>query len=155
MSAGRVPDVIRVLEFVVPPPGFKEALLRMSGVKVSAPVTYSGDVYLTPLGVEFNPQDPTFRESYFANLFTVIQAPQQISRGWGNRAPPDVEPPKRASEANMVVDLTRPIQSLAQSHAGEHWAVTVALVANPGSAAPEGSSIADLIDLGTLELEVR
>jgi hypothetical protein len=147
-SGTREPDVVRRLEFVVPPPGFTQAWLRLYGVKLSPEVAFSGDVYLTPPDVKFNPQDYDFRETYFANLISMLRGSGPSGANWGDRAPPTT---------SLVVDLTLQLSSLAQEHAGEAWLIILALVAITGDEeqTPANASLADLIDIDTMELEVR
>ncbi|HEY0068596.1 MAG TPA: hypothetical protein VGE04_01360 [Chloroflexia bacterium] len=156
-SGIREPDVVHRLEFVVPPPGFKEAWLRLSGVKVSPPVSYSGDVYITPIDVEFTPRDRTFRQTYFVDLISMLGSSPPRGSGEGDRGPPNGGRAEDPAGVPLVVDLTGQLVSLAQEHEGEVWVITVALVAimRPNQKAPDDASLANLINFDTMELEIR
>jgi hypothetical protein len=155
LSGRREPVVVRALDFTVPQPGFSRVYLRVTGVTTGTPFNYEGNVYLVPQDVEFQPRDPAFREMHFADLFTILQTP-------GHLTPAGSVEPDSLGETEIVVDLTKQLQSLAQSHAGETWIAIVALAVNTPKESeealaarvlPAGSSLDEFLNFAGMSLE--
>ena len=178
LSGVKEPETVRTMEVTIPDTEVSDGKMRMTGVKVATPFTYSGDVYLTPPGVEFNPQDPDFREKYFADLFTVWRAHEGHDEhtGHGHGGHEDHgghegheghdmgNGTSSTRQIDIVVDLTPELRSLAQSHAGETWTVSVALVVQPdeqasgdmlGAAPSDDSGPRESVDFDSMRLELR
>lgn len=158
-SARNRPALVRTIELTVPQPGVKDALLRLTDVHVTTPFSYGADIYLTPASEELRTEDRTFRQRYLANVLYFWQS--HHSHGDNTH--------------NITVDLGSAVKSLARSHAGEQWVVSVALTASdsggnghggghdhgghdpghPEAAAAEAADPAETMNFGNLTLDVH
>ncbi|HEY0071462.1 MAG TPA: hypothetical protein VGE04_15970, partial [Chloroflexia bacterium] len=169
LSGRKEPDVVRTTDLTIPEPGAVNGQVRIKGVNVATPVSYNGDIYLSPPDVEFNPQDREFREKYFADLISIWKAHSGHDHsGHGGHGAHDASADSNGRiEVDLVVDLTPQLSSLAQSHAGETWKLNIALTAFPeqvrgnglrADAAPSAVSrsrdeVAALIDIKDVQME--
>jgi hypothetical protein len=155
VSARKKPELVRTLDVTIPAPGFEGAQLLLTGVNVMTAFSYSADIYLTPAGEELRLDDREFRATHLADLLYFWQA-HHGSNG--------------ARTHDLTVDLGRALESLAETHQGEEWRVSVALAASetqprphhghhePGevraAAAPQAADLAETMDFGDLTLNV-
>jgi tyrosinase-like protein len=150
-SASSRPALVRTIELTVPPPGVKDALLQLTEVQVTRPFSYGADIYLTPASEQLRTDDRAFREQYLANVLFFWEA--HHSHG--------------ENKHNITVDLGRALKSLAYSHAGEQWVVSVALTMSDGGGAGHGdghghpeamaavaADPAEMMNFGDLTLDV-
>jgi hypothetical protein len=149
-SARNRPALVRTIEFTVPQPGVKDALLRLTHVHVTTPFSYGADIYVTPASEELRTEARAFRERYLANVLYFWQS--HHSHGENTH--------------NITVDVGRAFKSLARSHAGERWVVSVALTASdrggnghdhahPEAATAETADPAKTMNFGDLTLDVH
>jgi Common central domain of tyrosinase len=147
-SARNRPALVRTIELTVPAPGVEDVSLRLSDVHVTTPFSYGADIYLSPADEELHTDDRKFRQRYLADVLYFWQS--HHSHGDNTHT--------------ITVDLSRAVKSLAHSHAGERWMVSVALTASDrgGSghdhdhfqaAAP--ANPAERMNFGDLTLHIR
>jgi tyrosinase len=155
VSARKKPELVRTLDVTIPAPGFETAQLLLTGVNVMTPFSYSADIYLTPAGEELRLEDREFRATHLADLLYFWQA-----HHGGNDA----------RTHDLTVDLGRALESLAETHQGEKWRVSVALAASEtqpwpdhghhehgevhAAPAPKAADLAETMDFGDLTLNV-
>lgn len=122
LSGARASDITRSENVTVPQPGFGEAKLRLSGIKVNTAFSYQGNVYLYPAGTAFAPRSRPFRSRYLVDVFTIWKTPS-ADGGQGHAAH------AREQETDLNFDLTDEMKNLVASQAGKRWVMTVVLVA--------------------------
>jgi hypothetical protein len=154
VSARKRPELVRTLDVTIPTPVFEDAHLLLTGVNVMTPFSYSADIYLTPAGDELRLEDREFRATHLVDLLYFWQAHHG---GNGTRT------------HDLTVDLGRVFTSLAETHAGEQWRVSVALGASEmrphhghhehdhahGAAAHAAVNPAETMDFDELTLNVN
>jgi hypothetical protein len=155
VSARKKPALVRTLDITIPQPGVEGAHLQLTGVNVTTPFSYSADIYLTSAGEELRLEDREFRATHLADLLYFWQA----HHGGDDRRTHD-----------LTVDLGLALKSLAETHAGEQWRVSVALGASQtpprphhgehehahahGAAAHQPVDLAATMNFGDLTLNV-
>ncbi len=101
---------MRTLDVTVPAPGFKAAQLLFTKVNVATPFSYGADIYLTPAGEELRTTDRGFRERCLADMLYFWKAYGHHSGHAGHTV-------------DLIADVGKALQSLADTHAGEPWRV--------------------------------
>jgi hypothetical protein len=140
VSARKKPELVRTLDVTIPEPGVQGAHLLLKGVNVTTPFSYSADIYLTPAGEELRLDDREFRATHLADLLYFWQA-----HHGGNGA----------HTHDLVVDLGRALKSLAETHSGEQWRVSVALGASETQPRPHHGHHDDSHDAPALQAADR
>jgi tyrosinase len=125
MSGRKAPELVRSLDVAVPQPGIASARLVVTGLKIPSSFSYGVDLYLTPAGEEFRPEDVEFRERYLVNLLFVWR--HHHHHDPSDRARHDQPEPSHA--VNAVVDIGPAIGSLAKTRPGQPWRLWVAMTA--------------------------
>jgi Common central domain of tyrosinase len=151
VSARKEPELVRTLDITIPEPGVEAAHLLLTGMNVTTPFSYSADIYLTPAGEELRLEDREFRATHLADLLYFWRTHHG---GHDGRA------------HDLTVDLGGALKSLAETHAGEQWRVSVALGASQtpprphhrehehGAAAHPEGDLAETMDFGDLMLNL-
>jgi tyrosinase len=162
-SGQKEPEAVETMAITIPEPGFSEGQVRLKGVTLGTPFPYSGDIYLSPQDVAFNPRDFDFREKYFVNLISIWMGHEgheghgdHNDHGAGNTA-------HGMHDVDILVDLTPQLRSLAATHAGETWNLNVALVTLEDEQQPQGmleavegsAAPADIVKLRDMQLEIK
>jgi hypothetical protein len=145
-SGVRPSALVRTADFRIPEPGFHTAKLVFTGVNVANSVSYEGDIYLTPRGENFRPQDPDFRRHFLLDLIFIWKAHHMSSAMHGGA---------QGSSAYVVVDITRALRTLAETHHGETWMVSVALNPDPAAKRSTTPPIAEIINFKELLIDIR
>jgi Common central domain of tyrosinase len=148
VSARKSPEIVRTLDVEIPAPGFEDAQLLLEDVNTMTPFSYSADVYLTAPGEELRFEDRDFRATHLVDLLYIWQA----HHGGNGRHTHD-----------LAVGLGPALRSLAETHAGEQWRVSVALGASETRPRPPDveaavalreADVAETMDFGGLTLNV-
>jgi len=156
-SARKQPELVRTVDTTIPGPDFEGAQLLFTDVNVAAPFSYGADIYLTPADEELDPNDRGFRERYLADMLYFWKAHRHHGGHGGHTL-------------DLTVDVGRALNSLAKTHAGEQWRLSVALTSSDSgrpphrngerdqahfeAVAPEAADRAETMDFGDLTLNV-
>jgi Common central domain of tyrosinase len=147
-SGTRSPALVRTADLNIPGSGFHTAKLVFTGVNVANPVSYEGDIYLTPKGQDFRPQDPDFRRRFLVDLIFIWEAHRMSgATGGGHGA--------HAASAYVVLDITRRLRRLSETHSGERWTISVALNVDPTAKTAAPASIAEIVNFKDLLIDIR
>jgi tyrosinase len=146
-SGTNTPALVRSMDFKVPSAEFHSAKLVLTGINVDNSISYEGDIYLTPRAEAFRPQDPDFRGRFLVDLISIWKVHHMSGAMHG---PGHVHAPS----VYVIVDITRAMRSLARTHSGETWTVSVALNGDPAAKVPTSTPVSEIVNFKDLSIEV-
>lgn len=104
----------------VPQKTFGRAEVKLEDLKIPETLSYSGEVYIYPATVTFNPGSPGFKNKYNAGRFSIWK---------GHRAQASQAGHTHPKTADVYVNVTTELRYLAKTQPGSAWKVTI--VINP------------------------
>lgn len=110
-----------VYRITVPDPGFSTAHIHIADIDLPETVSYSGAIYLYPVGVALAPNNPEFRKRYFVARISIWREPE------GDAA--DHAEHGDAGKVNVYANATTEFRYLSKTQPGSAW--NIAIVIDP------------------------
>lgn len=101
-------------DFTVPDPGFRQAELQISEVKLAGAGSYIARYYVHPVGEAYAADDEAFKKRYLAATDAHFGGASTAAHGLDHHP----------RHADVAIDVTDALAKLAPSHAGETWRIT-------------------------------